>query len=139
MLILKSKLTLAEINHKCINTIPIIDDSLAEKPRPGTPPPAAAKQMLVEAGQMTDESSSTASSVTQKSLESQLKQAMMLASTRSALLLETESRLTECHGRIKLLEKAVEDKEQQLKKERSHATMSSEDKLNDGALGVCLH
>ncbi|XP_053687102.1 centrosomal protein cep290 [Sabethes cyaneus] len=134
-----------ELNHKCINTIPIIDDSLAEKPRPGTPPPASAKQTtLVETGQMTDNRCSEpptptrTASVAQKSLESQLKQAMMLASSRSALLLETESRLSECHGRIKLLEKALEDKEQQLKKERSNATVSDENKLNDGALSSTI-
>ncbi|XP_058831410.1 centrosomal protein cep290 [Topomyia yanbarensis] len=131
-----------EISHKCINTIPIIDGSLAEIPRQGTPPSKpAAKQAVKETGQMTDhvEESTGTSSVAQKSLESQLKQAMMLASTRSALLLETESRLTECHGRIKLLEKTLEDKEVQLKKEKSsHTEASGGDTMGDGVLSSTI-
>ncbi|XP_059612733.1 centrosomal protein cep290 [Phlebotomus argentipes] len=62
--------------------------------------------------------SNKASEAELKALESQLKQAMILASTRSALLLETESRLAETQGRIKAFEKAVEEKERLLKEER---------------------
>ncbi|XP_055530265.1 centrosomal protein cep290 [Wyeomyia smithii] len=132
-----------EVNHKCINTIPIIDDSLAEKPRMGTQPSTPVKQTLANTTSQTtmddySEATPAASSVMQKSLESQLKQAMMLASTRSALLLETENRLTECHGRIKLLEKSLEDKEQLLKKEKANATVSGEEKLNEGVLGSTI-
>ncbi|XP_055606645.1 centrosomal protein cep290 [Uranotaenia lowii] len=129
----KSIQVAVEISHKCINTIPIIDDSLAEKPRQATPPLRQTSIQTIDAGQMTDELTPNAgtqpSTATQKSLESQLKQAMMLASTRSALLLETESRLTECHGRIKLLEKTLDDKEAQLKKEKAAA--SSGDRIDD--------
>ncbi|XP_058456940.1 centrosomal protein cep290 [Malaya genurostris] len=132
----------AEISHKCINTIPIIDDSLAEKPRQGTPPSTpVVKLPMVETGQMTDylDEPSGSCNITQKSLESQLKQAMMLASTRSALLLETESRLTECHGRIKLLEKTLEDKEGQLKKEKCiNSETGGSDKIGDGILSSTI-
>ncbi|KAL1375868.1 hypothetical protein pipiens_004571 [Culex pipiens pipiens] len=135
-----------EIDHKCINTIPIIDDSLAEKPRMATPP---ATRKTSEAAQMTDEELSdpvsappvtvTITSVQQRSLESQLKQAMMLASTRSALLLENESRLMECHGRIKLLEKTLEDKEEQLRREKSERVASGGgDKLDDNILSTTI-
>ncbi|XP_063698238.1 centrosomal protein Cep290 [Culicoides brevitarsis] len=51
----------------------------------------------------------------QESLKTQLKQALNLASARSALLLETETRLAEAHGRVRSLEKSLEDKESQLK------------------------
>ncbi|EDS44104.1 conserved hypothetical protein [Culex quinquefasciatus] len=135
-----------EIDHKCINTIPIIDDSLAEKPRMATPP---ATRKTSEAAQMTDEELSdpvsappvtvTITSVQQRSLESQLKQAMMLASTRSALLLENESRLMACHGRIKLLEKTLEDKEEQLRREKSDRVASGGlDKLDDNILSTTI-
>nr|XP_029732494.1 centrosomal protein cep290 [Aedes albopictus] len=137
-----------EISHKCINTIPIIDDSLAEKPRQGTPPALnhPSQQSPVrktsDAGQMTDDLMTetqlpiSVPSALQKSLESQLKQAMMLASTRSALLLETESRLTECHGRIKLLERTLEDKEEQLRKQVQAAVNS--DKQDDNILSSTI-
>lgn len=93
-----------------------------------------------DAGQMTDDLLTetqlpiSVPSALQKSLESQLKQAMMLASTRSALLLETESRLTECHGRIKLLERSLEDREEQLRKQVQAAVNS--DKQDDNILSV---
>lgn len=45
------------------------------------------------------------------SLSSQLKQAMYLASTRSALLLEMENRLVVAHARVKTLEKLLEQSE----------------------------
>lgn len=44
------------------------------------------------------------------SLTSQLKQAMYLASTRSALLLEHENRLAVAHARVKTLEKIIEER-----------------------------
>lgn len=110
-------------------------------------PPATRKTS--EAAQMTDEELSdpvsappvtvTITSVQQRSLESQLKQAMMLASTRSALLLENESRLMACHGRIKLLEKTLEDKEEQLRREKSDRVASGGvDKLDDNILSVSM-
>lgn len=54
----------------------------------------------------------------QKSLESQLKKALMLASSRSALLIETENRLAESQGRIKNLEKNLENRDKQVKMDR---------------------
>ncbi|XP_062542692.1 centrosomal protein Cep290 [Armigeres subalbatus] len=137
-----------EISHKCINTIPIIDDSLAEKPRQATPPlilqhasPQQSIGKTCDAGQMTEDlresqPTTVVSMALQKSLESQLKQAMMLASTRSALLLETESRLTECHGRIKLLERAVEDKEVQLR--RAAQAVANSEKQDDNILSSTI-
>lgn len=136
-----------EISHKCINTIPIIDDSLAEKPRQATPPATthssehSSVRKTSDAGQMTDDlyeaqPSTSVPVALQKSLESQLKQAMMLASTRSALLLETESRLTECHGRIKLLERSLEDKEEQLRRQ-AHAAANNE-KQDDNILSSTI-
>ena len=44
----------------------------------------------------------------QKSMESQLKHAMILASTRSALLLDTENRLAIAQGKVKALERDLE-------------------------------
>lgn len=44
------------------------------------------------------------------SLASQLKQAMYLASTRSALLLEHENRLAVAHARVRTLEKIIEER-----------------------------
>lgn len=52
-----------------------------------------------------------------KLIESQLKQAMYLASTRSALLIETENRLAIAQGRIKSLERNIEETEKTFHKE----------------------
>lgn len=62
--------------------------------------------------------SETEMKASNKCLESQLKQAMILASARSTLLLETESRLAEAQGRIKAFEKTLEEKDKLLKEER---------------------
>ena len=131
---------------KCINTIPIIDDSLGEQPRyseptktstpTATPPTASPVKKMIEFGQMTEDipdTDSTTSMSQQRSLESQLKQAMMLASTRSALLLETESRMGEYQSRIKSLEKALEEKEKMLK----HQT-NQNDRKEDNTLSVSI-
>lgn len=45
------------------------------------------------------------------SLASQLKQAMYLASTRSALLLEHENRLAVAHARVKTLERIIQERD----------------------------
>ncbi|EAT42669.1 AAEL005809-PA, partial [Aedes aegypti] len=121
--------------------------TVAEKPRQATPPATthssehSSVRKTSDAGQMTDDlyeaqPSTSVPVALQKSLESQLKQAMMLASTRSALLLETESRLTECHGRIKLLERSLEDKEEQLRRQ-AHAVANSE-KQDDNILSSTI-
>lgn len=80
--------------------------------------------------------SDTEAMANHKSLESQLKQAMILASTRSALLLETENRLTESQGRIKAMERNLEDKEKQLREERGKKSVNQDDKTNDNILSV---
>lgn len=54
----------------------------------------------------------------QKSLESQLKKALMLASSRSALLIETENSLSEAQGRVKILEKNLQSRDKQIQKEK---------------------
>lgn len=55
-----------------------------------------------------------------KCLESQLKQAMHLASTRNALLLETENRLAEAQGRVKAMERVADERDRQLRDEREN-------------------
>lgn len=49
----------------------------------------------------------------QHSLDVQLKKALSLASSRSSLLIETENRLSEAQGRIKVLEKNHENQQKQ--------------------------
>lgn len=51
-------------------------------------------------------------------LKSQLKKAMMMAQSRSVLLIETENRLSEAHGRVIALEKVIENREKQYQKEK---------------------
>lgn len=75
---------------------------------------------------------------TQKSMESQLKQAMILASTRSSLLLETENRLAIAQGRIKLLERNLEEKEKQLKEEREKLSRNQSPRKDDNILSVTI-
>lgn len=75
---------------------------------------------------------------TQKSMESQLKQAMILASTRSSLLLETENRLAITQGRIKLLERNLEEKEKQLKEEREKLSRNQSPRRDDNILSVTI-
>lgn len=74
----------------------------------------------------------------QKSMESQLKQAMSLASTRSSLLLETENRLAIAQGRIKLLERNLEEKEKQLKEERDKLSRNQSPRKDDNILSVTI-
>lgn len=74
----------------------------------------------------------------QKSMESQLKQAMILASTRSSLLLETENRLAIAQGRIKLLERNLEEKDKQLKEEREKTSRNQSPRRDDNILSVTI-
>ncbi len=71
-------------------------------------------------------------------MESQLKQAMILASTRSSLLLETENRLAIAQGRIKLLERNLEEKEKQLKEEREKLSRNQSPRRDDNILSVTI-
>lgn len=71
-------------------------------------------------------------------MESQLKQAMVLASTRSALLLETENRLAVTQGRIKLLERNLEDKGKLLKEEREKSNLTQSPRRDDNILSVTI-
>lgn len=71
-------------------------------------------------------------------MESQLKQAMILASTRSSLLLETENRLAVTQGRIKLLERNLEEKEKQLKEEREKFSRNQSPRKDDNILSVTI-
>lgn len=84
------------------------------------------------------ETSTLANENTQKSMESQLKQAMILASTRSSLLLETENRLAIAQGRIKLLERNLDEKEKQLKDEREKASRNQSPRRDDNILSVTI-
>lgn len=76
----------------------------------------------------------------QKSLESQLKQAMILANTRSVLLIETENRLSESQGRIKVLEKSLEERDKLLNKAREveEDHKKDEHKKDDSILSVSI-
>lgn len=74
----------------------------------------------------------------QKSMESQLKQAMSLASTRSSLLLETENRIAITQGRIKLLERNLEEKEKQLKEEREKVSRNQSPRKDDNILSITI-
>lgn len=62
----------------------------------------------------------------------------MLASTRSALLLEAESRLSEYQGRIRLLEKSLEEKTSLLKQHEQSATTEKHDRHEDNILSVSM-
>uniref|UniRef100_A0A182P6A9 Uncharacterized protein n=1 Tax=Anopheles epiroticus TaxID=199890 RepID=A0A182P6A9_9DIPT len=130
-----------ETSSKCINTIPIIEDTLAEGPRRcssgDTINDFDGRSEQSQTGALLDEQATAGvQTVVQKSLESQLKQAMMLASTRSALLLEAESRLSECQGRIRLLEKSLEERDALLKE---HAPSTAKhDRVEDSILSSTI-
>ncbi|XP_035787011.1 centrosomal protein cep290-like [Anopheles albimanus] len=130
-----------ETSSKCINTIPIIDDPpLGRSSRSSSGDTIHGTQDRPEecaVGTDTAEES-VAQTIAQKSLESQLKQAMMLASTRSALLLEAESRLSEYQGRIRLLEKSLEEKTSLLKQHEQSATTEKHDRHEDNILSSTI-
>lgn len=74
----------------------------------------------------------------QRSFDSQLKQAMILASTRSSLLLEAENQLSEAQGRIKVLEKNLEERDKLLKQNRDVMVKAEEPKRGDNILSVTI-
>ncbi|KFB44438.1 AGAP005101-PA-like protein [Anopheles sinensis] len=131
-----------ETSSKCINTIPIIEDPprLTRSSSSDTIHGGDDKNDETQPSVNVDEAEAPVAIPTfaQKSLESQLKQAMMLASTRSALLLEAESRLSECQGRIKLLEKSLEEKESLLKQQAQAATNAKQDHVEDSILSSTI-
>lgn len=57
--------------------------------------------------------------INEQSLQSQLKKALILASSRSALLIDTENRLSESQGRIKVLEKSLENRDKKIRTDRN--------------------
>lgn len=71
-----------------------------------------------------------------KCLESQLKQAMILASSRSALLLETENRLAETQGRMKAMERCMEEKDRALREERNRKSETDSEKRDESVFSV---
>lgn len=73
-----------------------------------------------------------------KSLECQLKQAMILASTRSALLLETENRLAEAQGRLKGMEKCLEERSRLIQEERDSRRGQELDQREESVFSVSL-
>ncbi|XP_053665459.1 centrosomal protein cep290 [Anopheles marshallii] len=132
-----------DTSSKCINTIPIIDDSFGEPPRRCSSGDTINdyddrsernQTVVVE----DEQSVKPVQTVAQKSLESQLKQAMMLASTRSALLLEAESRLSECQGRIRLLEKSLEEKDGLLRQQTLSSNVVKQDHVEDSILSSTI-
>lgn len=74
----------------------------------------------------------------QKSMESQLKQAMILASTRSSLLLETENRLAIAQGRIKGLERNLESREKALREELDRTAKTTSPRKDDNILSITI-
>ncbi|XP_049542835.1 centrosomal protein cep290 [Anopheles darlingi] len=130
-----------DTSSKCINTIPIIDDLPL-----GKPSRSSSGDTIHGTGDRPEECAvgtetteeSVGQTIAQKSLESQLKQAMMLASTRSALLLETENRLSEYQGRIRLLEKSLEEKTSLLKQHEQSATTEKHDRNEDNILSSTI-
>ncbi|XP_050073275.1 centrosomal protein cep290 [Anopheles maculipalpis] len=134
-----------ETSSKCINTIPIIDDTFGEAPRRCSSGDTIndyedrSEQHLTAALTHDDEhTAKPVQTVAQKSLESQLKQAMMLASTRSALLLEAESRLSECQGRIRLLEKSLEEKDSLIRQQTNSPSAVKQDRVEDSILSSTI-
>uniref|UniRef100_A0A182RTM0 Uncharacterized protein n=1 Tax=Anopheles funestus TaxID=62324 RepID=A0A182RTM0_ANOFN len=133
-----------ETSSKCINTIPIIDDTFGEAP----PRRSSSGDTINDYDDRSErnqtiavddeQSAKPVQTVAQKSLESQLKQAMMLASTRSALLLEAESRLSECQGRIRLLEKSLEEKDGLLRQQTQSPSVAKQDHVEDSILSSTI-
>lgn len=74
----------------------------------------------------------------QKSMESQLKQAMILASSRSSLLLETENRLAIAQGRIKGLERNLEGREKALREELDRTAKTTSPRKDDNILSITI-
>uniref|UniRef100_A0A182JUE5 Uncharacterized protein n=1 Tax=Anopheles christyi TaxID=43041 RepID=A0A182JUE5_9DIPT len=132
-----------ETSSKCINTIPIIEDNFVQGPRRCSSGDTIndfdgrSERSQMEA-QIDEQMAATVQTVAQKSLESQLKQAMMLASTRSALLLEAESRLSECQGRIKLLEKSLDEKDSLLREHAQSTSAVKHDRVEDSILSSTI-
>ncbi|GAB0100854.1 Centrosomal protein cep290 [Sergentomyia squamirostris] len=103
------------------------------------------QEILVKSSPGTDLTDSNKISETEmkasnKSLESQLKQAMILASTRSTLLLETESRLAEAQGRIKAFERTLEEKEKLLREQRDRNVSNGDQsgRKDDNILSITI-
>lgn len=96
-----------------------------------SPEPAPRKEL--HRGQTFDATESIANN---KCLESQLKQAMSLASARSALLLETENRLAEAQGRVKAMERCLEERERLIKDERAKKEGQDLDKRDENVFSV---
>ncbi|XP_058054715.1 centrosomal protein cep290 [Anopheles bellator] len=133
-----------ETSSKCINTIPIIEDPIIL----GRPSRSSSgdtihggddrKEDIQTIKYINEDSNVAIETVTKKSLESQLKQAMILASTRSALLLEAESRLSEFQGRISLLEKSLEEKSNLLNQQEKSADSVKNERLEDSILNTTI-
>lgn len=69
-------------------------------------------------------------------LESQLKQAMLLASNRSALLLEAENRLAEAQGRVKVMERSLEEKDRLIKQNQAQKEGLDSEKRDENVFSV---
>lgn len=76
------------------------------------------QETSVEEASVSKDSPPQSININEQSLQSQLKKALILASSRSALLIETENRLSETQGRIKVLEKSLETRDKQIRKDR---------------------
>lgn len=98
---------------------------------PQEPTPAPRKELKRELTFDAEPSSSN-----NKCLESQLKQAMSLASNRSVLLLETENRLAEAQGRVKAMEKCLEERQRQIKEQQNVKEGLDLDKRDENIFSV---
>lgn len=72
------------------------------------------------------------------SLASQLKQAMALASARSALLLDVDHQLSTAQTRIKALERSLQERDNALRDLRDEASKASSPRREDNILSVTI-
>lgn len=103
-------------------------------PQVTTPEPTPAPRRALQRESTFDADQSH--SPNNKCLESQLKQAMSLASNRSALLLETENRLAEAQGRVKALERSLEERQKWIKEHQSQKEGLELEKRDENVFSV---
>lgn len=111
-----------------------VPTSPEKKPVDVVPPSPAPRKELKRT--LTYDKLDVESPAQNKCLESQLKQAMSLASTRSALLLETENRLAEAQGRVIALERCLEERERVIKEQQNQRDGQELEKRDENILSV---
>lgn len=124
----KSQMPNKEINEVGVQ-VAVVDERVTA-PAPDVPTPAPRKELRRSS---TFEIEAPANN---KCLESQLKQAMSLASNRNALLLETENRLAEAQGRVKAMEKCIEEKDRLIKEHQQQKDGFELEKRDENVFSV---